>query len=169
MKKGFGIAATLALALAPFAMADFDQALDDFKRGKFVEAAAGFQEIVDQSPSYDYGYFMLGMSFLQMNKPAEAEENFRKAIELNGDRFEYHHGLANAHFQRQEYGDVVATLRTAEGLAGDAANQYALYKLRGFSYVGLEKWGDAIEDLEKARKIKSSDAVLDRLDRKRHV
>lgn len=157
------IAAAWALVLAPVAVADFDQALDDFKRGKFVEAAAGFQEIVDQSPNYDYGYFMLGMSFLQMSKPTEAEENFHKAIEINGDRFEYHHGLANAYFKRQKYGDVVATLRTVEGLAGDPTTQYALYKLRGFSYVGLEKWADSIEDLEKASKIKTSNAVLDRL------
>ena len=85
-----------AVATAPLATADFDQALDDFKRGKFVEAAAGFQEIVDQQPEYDYGWFLLGMSFLKMKKFDDAESSIQKAIDLNGERFEYHLGLANA-------------------------------------------------------------------------
>ena len=36
--------------------------------GKFIESAAGFQEIVDQQPEYDYGWFLLGMAFIKMNR-----------------------------------------------------------------------------------------------------
>lgn len=163
MKKSFWFAAALALVLAPFAQADFDQAMDDFKRGKYVEAAAGFQEIVDNAASYDFGYFMLGMSFLQMDKPDDAVENFRKAIEINGDRFDYHYNMATAFFKGRRYADAIATLRTAEGLAQDDKGKFALYSLRGQSYVGLEKWSDAIADLEKAREITSTPAVLEQL------
>lgn len=163
MKRAFLITAALTFVLAPFAMADFDQAMDDFKRGKYVEAAAGFQEIVDGAPNYDFGYFMLGMSFLQMDKPDDAVENFRKAIEINGDRFDYHYNLATAFFKSRKYADAIATLRTAEGLAQDDQGKFALYSLRGQSYVGLEKWSDAIADLEKARPIKNSQAVLEQL------
>jgi len=153
----------MAIATAPVTLADFDQALDDFKRGKYVEAAAGFQEIVDQQPEYDYGWFLLGMSFLKMDKFDDAESSIQKAIDANGERFEYHLGLANARYKAAHYARVVAALKTAESLAGDASTQYSLYRLRGLSYIALEKWADAAQDLEKARGIKKDAVVLDRL------
>jgi tetratricopeptide (TPR) repeat protein len=162
-KISLALAALLILVAVPAAAADFETAMNNFKSGKYVEAAAQFQEFVDQSPTYDFGYYMLGLSFIQMGKLDEAEANFKKALELNADKFEYHHGLATACFQRKQYDKAIASLRTAEALATDSGTKYRLYKLRGFSYAGLEKWADAIEDLENARKIKSSAAVLDRL------
>jgi tetratricopeptide (TPR) repeat protein len=155
------IAATLVAV--PALAADFETAVNNFKSGKYVEAAAMFQEFVDQSPNYDYGYYMLGLSFVQMDKYDEAEDSFRKAIELNGDKFEYHHGLATACYKRRQYDKAIAALRTAEGLATDQRTQYSLYSLRGFAYADLGKWGDAINDLENARKIKSTGPILDRL------
>jgi tetratricopeptide (TPR) repeat protein len=165
-KKGFG--AVLALAtlvtfgLTP-AMADFEQAMNYFKGGKYVEAAAEFQALVDQSPDYADGYQMLGLSFLQMKKPNEAIEAFQKAIDLNGDRFEFYHGLASAYYAEKAFGKAVGSMRTAEPLAKAEQQKYHLYSLRGLSYVGLEKWDDAIADLEKARAIRDSATISDRL------
>jgi tetratricopeptide (TPR) repeat protein len=160
---GVLLAVVAAITLAPVALADFDQALDSFKRGKYVEAAAGFQEIVDQQPDYDYGWFLLGMSFLKMNKYDDSESSIQKAIDLNGERFEYHLGLANARYKAKRYAKVVAALKTAESLAADASSQFSLYRLRGLSYIALEKWAEAAQDLDKAQKIKSDPVVLDRL------
>ena len=157
------LALAAAIAMAPVIGADFDQALDNFKRGKYVEAAADFQEIVDQQPEYDYGWFLLGMSFLKMNKFDDAESSIQKAIDLNGERFEYHHGLANARYKASNYAKTVAALKTAESIADDASTQFALYRLRGLSYIALEKWADAVQDLDKAQKIKKDPVVLDRL------
>ena len=166
-KKNTSLAALLAILaatiLAPAALADFDQALDNFKRGKYVEAAADFQEIVDQQPEYDYGWFLLGMSFLKMSKFDDAESSIQKAIDLNGERFEYHLGLANARYKASNYAKTVAALKTAESLAADASSQFSLYRLRGLSYIALEKWADAVQDLDKAQKIKKDPVVLDRL------
>ncbi len=102
------LAVVAAITLAPVALADFDQALDHFKRGKYVEAAAGFQEIVDQQPEYDYGWFLLGMSFLKMSKYDDSESSIQKAIDMNGERFEYHLGLANARYKAARYSKTVA-------------------------------------------------------------
>ncbi len=157
------LAVAVAITLAPVALADFDQALDHFKRGKYVEAAAGFQEIVDQQPEYDYGWFLLGMSFLKMKKYGDSESSIQKAIDMNGERFEYHLGLANARYKAKRYARTVAALKTAESLATDASSQFSLYRLRGLSYIALEKWADAAQDLDKARKIKKDPIVLDRL------
>jgi len=153
----------LVLALSAPAWADFEQAMSYFKAGKYVEAAAEFQALVDESPGYADGYHLLGLSFLQMNKPADAIKNFQKAIELNGDRFEFHYNLANAYMKSKDYGKAVATLKTAEGLATDNKSKLALYTLRGTAYTELEKWGDAVEDLERAKALGKSPAVLDRL------
>ena len=161
---GYAMVAMLVLLAGPASLADLDQGMNYFKSGKFMEAAAEFQALVDQSPAYDFGFYMMGLSFLQMGKTDDAETNLQKAIELNGEKFEYHHALGKAYFDRGQFPKAVATLKASEGLAGtDKSKQYHLYSLRGLSYASLEKWGDAIEDLEKARAIKTSPAILDRL------
>jgi len=156
------IIALAALSAIP-AMADFEQAMSYFKGGKYVEAAAEFQALVDNSPNWADGYQMLGASFLKMGKPADAIPNFQKAIELNGDNFAFHNGLAQAYYLTGEYGKTVATLKTAESLAADDNAKFALFNLRGMSYIGLEKWGDAVEDLEKAKAINSNTKLLEQL------
>ena len=64
----------LALAIAPAAMADQEQALTYFKGGKYLEAAGEFQAIIDEHPDYAYAYFMLGNCFLKTNKATDAEK-----------------------------------------------------------------------------------------------
>jgi len=157
------LAALLVLPTASVARADFEQAMNYYKAGKYVEAAAEFQTLVDNSPNYDYGYHMLGVSLLRMGKPAEAEKNFQKAIELNGEKFEYYHGLAKAYIDQKQYSDAVGTLKTAEPLATQAPTQVALYTLRGYAYSALEAWGEAVQDLEKARGMKKDPTVLAQL------
>ena len=153
----------LALPAASVVKADFEQAMNYFNTGKYVEAAAEFQTLVDNSPNYDSGYYMLGLSLLKMGKPAEAEQAFNKAIEINGENFGYHHGLAKAYFDQDQHSKSVATLKTAEPLATDTQTKFALYTLRGYAYAALEAWADAAEDLENARKIKKDGAVLSQL------
>lgn len=161
--KSRTLVATLAVAalviVGGVARADLDAGMAKFKAKNYAEAAAEFQAIVDQSPSYDFGYFMIGVSFLQMKKPAEAEENLRKAIELNAERFDYHYNLANAYLMQRNYAKAVAVGKTAEPLATDQTKKYQLFKQRGGAYYALEKWGDAIADLEKAEAIKKDAKV----------
>lgn len=153
----------LAIPMVSVVRADFEQAMNYFKSGKYVEAAAEFQTLVDNSPNYDSGYYMLGLSLLKMGKPAEAQQSFNKAIELNGENFGYHHGLAKAYFDQKQYSKAVATLKTSEALAGDTQTKFALYTLRGYSYAALEAWSDAIDDLEKAKDMKKDGAVMAQL------
>jgi tetratricopeptide (TPR) repeat protein len=156
------VLAISALAVSG-AWAGYEEGLQHFKAGKYMEAAAEFQALVDQSPEYDYGYYILGYSFLKLNKLGDAEQNFRKAIELNGDKFEYHHGLAQSLMGAKKYREVVRALTPAEGLAASANQKYALYSTRGFAYAQQKKWPDVIEDLEKAKAIKSSANVMTQL------
>jgi len=155
-------AALLALAFSPAVWANdsLDQGLSHFKSGKYAEAAAEFQTLVDGSPGYDYGYFMLGLSLLKMGKFSDAENNIVKAIELNGDKFEYHNGLATVYFERKSYARAIAALKTAEPLASNDQYKYVLYSMRGNCYAALEKWGDAVNDLEKAKAINATKASV---------
>jgi tetratricopeptide (TPR) repeat protein len=153
----------LALAV-PVAATDLDTGMELFKSKKYVEAAAAFQSLVDTSPNYDFGYYMMGMSFMQMGKSADAQKNLQKAIELNGEKFEYHYALGQNYLLAKDYAKVVATLKSAEGLAGEKY-QYNLHSLRGQAYVALGKWSEAVSDLEIARAAKPSSPILDQLAR----
>jgi len=153
-------AAAVLLFAGSTCLADFDKGMQDWKAGKYVEAAAEFQALVDQSPEYDFGWFMLGNSFLQLKKYQDAESNLRKAVELNPDRFDYHLGLAKALMAQRKNSEAVKVLDDAEGLAADNKFKYALYSTRGNAFAYQRKWGEAVSDLEKAKAIKPSNTVL---------
>jgi tetratricopeptide (TPR) repeat protein len=162
LRHTLAIAALLALVFAPAVWANdsLNQGLSHFKSGKYAEAAAEFQTLVDSSPSYDYGYFMLGLSLLKMGKFKEADENIVKAIGLNGDKFEYHNGLATVYFTQKNYAKAISALKTAEPLASNDQYKFALFSMRGNCYAALEKWADAVDDLEKAKAINSGQASV---------
>jgi Flp pilus assembly protein TadD len=155
-------AVVLALGFAPVASANdaLNQGMSYFKSGKYAEAAAEFQTLVDGSPNYDYGYFMLGLSLLKMGKTSQARDNISKAIELNGEKFEYHNGLASVYYTEKEYAKAVAALKTAEPLAVTDQHKFALFSMRGNCYAALDKWADAAEDLERARAINRGQASV---------
>ena len=154
---------TLALLLCASSAtrADGLRGMDYFKAGKYAEAAAEFQSLVDQSPSYDYGYYMLGNSFLRMKRLEEAQRNFEQAIALRGDRFEYHNGLASVLTALRNYRQSIAILNRAEGLVTTAGYRYVFYSHRGFAYASLDLWTDALPDLERALSIRRTKPVLD--------
>ena len=99
--RRFPAPAAVALALAAAACprtakADTDEAVAAFKAGRYLEAAAEIQAVVDRAPGYPYGYFLLGHCLLKMQRPAEAEIQFRRAVNLDQQRAEYYQGLVLA-------------------------------------------------------------------------
>jgi tetratricopeptide (TPR) repeat protein len=152
-------------ALTPSrALADVDQALHAFKAGKYAEASAMFQALVDESPGYAYGYYMLGNCLLKMHEPDEAESSFRIAVTRNRQRFEYHHGLANALMAQGLYSEAVQVLNAVEPLVAPR-HRYAYHALRGFNYAALKLWEPAARDLEIAATLRRDKTVLDQLGR----
>lgn len=175
--KGYGTMnrhrATLALLLGALlvaatpALADPQarqtQGMDYFKTGKYAQAVAEFQALVDESPAYDFGHFMLGLSLAKSGKTADAERSLLRAIELNGDKFEYHHALAKSYYDRGELAKVIQSLNNAEPLAANDQQKEALYQMRGYALAAREQWSDAIEDLERAKRYDSSARTLTQL------
>lgn len=147
-------------AAAPQGGADLQRALGYFKGGKYMEAAAEFQALVDRSPDYDYGSFMLGNCHLKMNRPAEAEAWFRRALELAPGKGEYYYGLALALRAEGRLPDTIAALDRAETRAVPPDARFLVLSLRGRSYAALRRWQESVADLERARAIRPDATVL---------
>ena len=59
-KRSLALMGLLLLFALSVVSADYEEALNYFKSGKYVEAAAEFQTLVYNSPNCDSGYWMLG-------------------------------------------------------------------------------------------------------------
>jgi tetratricopeptide (TPR) repeat protein len=119
----------------------------------YLEAVSELQAIVDRSPGYSYGFFLLGHCELKMRAPTVAEGHFRRAIELEPGRSEYYQGLALA---LRDEADWVRTIQaTTDGLkhSEDPRKRYAMLSLRGYAWGALQRWDQAAADLEVARRI----------------
>lgn len=160
-----GIASLVLVAAAAIgpAAADLQRAMDLYKGGKYLESAAEFQMLVDRTPGYDFGHFMIGHSLLRLKRPVEAERSFRRALELNPTRPDYYHGLAIALKEEFAWSQVLEVLAAGERYVQDAKARYAYDVLRGYASAALRRWADAAVSLERARQIRSDAAVLSAL------
>lgn len=157
-------AAALVLA-ATQAVADADQAQAWYRSGRYLEAAAEYQSLVEKSPGWHYGWFMLGHCLLKMDRPADAEPAFRRALAISGERAEYYYGLALALRDGGKAGPAIEVLSIAEPFARDPKARQAILRLRGMLLVSVERWSEAVLDLERARAILPEADVLDQLGR----
>jgi tetratricopeptide (TPR) repeat protein len=142
------------------ARADSEEAIADYKAGRYLEAAAEIQAVVDRSPGYAYGYFLLGHCLLKMGRTKDAELRFRRAVMLEPERAEYYHGFVLA---LAASGNWPLAIRVAsEGLAHarDARTRYALLALRGYAWTAVRRWDVAIGDLDAASRLRAEPWVL---------
>ncbi len=146
MKSSIIALAALLMAFPP-ASAGYEEAMAQYLAGKYTEAGEAFREMVDQSPSYDFGHYMLGLCLAQQNRTEEAIDRLGIALQLNGDRFEYHHALAQAHLQADQPAEALEALERAKHLVGEA-NLYHFHSGRGLAYASLKEWEAAALELE---------------------
>ncbi|HEX6849773.1 MAG TPA: tetratricopeptide repeat protein [Candidatus Polarisedimenticolaceae bacterium] len=163
MRRLLAVAALVLVASR--AAADADQAQAWFKAGRYLEAAAEYQSLVERSPGWHYGWFMLGHCLLKMDRPADAEPAFRRALAISGEKAEYYYGLAAALRDGGRPGPAIEVLSIAEPFAREAKARYAIFYLRGTLLAAVERWSEAVIDLERARALHPDPAVLDQLGR----
>jgi superkiller protein 3 len=118
--------------------------------GNLKEARSAFQSVIDAAPNYDFGWYALGQIATREGKVDEAITSFKKATELNADKFEYHYGLAAAYRTKEDYTKAIATMNNAEDLAKDKQSTYYLHLERGLSYLSIRQYDRAATDLQKA-------------------
>jgi predicted Zn-dependent protease len=147
------VAALLASTARPV-RADVPKALGDFKAGRYMEAVAELQAIVDRSPGNAYAYFLLGHCLLKMQHPGDAEAQFRRAVEID-PKPEYFQGLALALKTSADWQHAIQTASDGLGRAADPPTRFSLLVVRGFAYGAVNRWPEAIRDFDTARKIRS--------------
>ncbi len=157
-------AAACALLLAGgawnSARADVDDAVADFKAGHYLEAASELQAVLDRSPGYAYGHFLLGHCSLKIHRVADAQREFRSAVTIDPTRADYFEGFARS---LSASGNWPFTIRAAsEGLrlAPEPRLRFSLLALRGYAWASLRRWNEAVADLEAARQIRSEPWLL---------
>ena len=159
------VRATTALALSAYvslrpAQADGVEALADFKAGRYLEASAEIQAVVDRTPAYDYGYFLLGHCMLRMRRPADAQFQFRRALILNPTRAEYYQGFALALNASGNWPLMIHAATDGIARATDLRTRTALLALRAYAWSSLRRWKAAVRDLEEVQRTQAEPWVL---------
>ncbi|HSR66882.1 MAG TPA: tetratricopeptide repeat protein [Acidobacteriota bacterium] len=144
---------SLLCATAALAQGDFQKGLSYYKQGKYREAIAEFEPIVEANPEYEDGYRILGHSYLQTRQFEKSIQAFRKAMELKEDNLGTYLGLANAYYNAGRYSDAIAVLLRGERYAANSRQRLPIYRLRGSSYFNEGQYSEAIDELEKAQGI----------------
>jgi len=142
------------------ARADADEALADFKAGRYLEASAEIQAVVDRTPAYDYGYFLLGHCMLKMRRAADAQLQFRRALILNPTRAEYYQGFALALNASGNWPLMIHATTDGIARATDPRTRAALLALRAYAWSALRRWKSAVRDLEEVQRTQAEPWVL---------
>jgi len=159
VRAGWALMLTAAVFARP-SRADTDDAVAAFKAGRYLEAAAEIQSVVDRTPGYSYGYFLLGHCLLKMQRTTEAELQFRRALSLDPQRAEYYQGLVLALNASGKWPVTIGVATQGLAHAQDGRMRQALLALRGYAWGGLRRWDLASQDLEEARRIHSEPWLL---------
>ncbi len=132
------------------------QALVD--QEKYEEAAAIYQQLIDQDKTNDRYYFLLGEVYYEGKRFTDAEAAFRKAIELNENNVDAYNNLGYMFAENNMHLDEAQKLiEKALELRPNAG-----YIIDSLGWVYFQK-GDvekALELLEKAMSLSKDDPVM---------
>lgn len=151
--------AVLVLGTAGAAHAGWQEGVDAFKAGNYSVAAKEFQGVVEATPDYANGYFMLGQSLAKLNRHQDAVNAFRKAYDLNPNSVEFQFALANAFLAAKRYGDAAQLYERINPSGLPAAHQAAYHKNRAVALDKSGRGGDAVGALRDIARSSPNDAA----------
>jgi len=160
MKRSLVFSAVVFLftVLQLSAQGDFQKGVSYYKQGQYQKAIGEFEQIVKENPDYEAGYRVLGDSYLKVKNFQKAAQAFDRALELKPNNFVSYYGAAVAEFNLTQYRKCAATLLRGEKHAKTPREQYQVYQLRGSAYYSMERFDQAVADLEKAISIQRGGA-----------
>lgn len=117
-----------------------------------------FEAAVAAAPGYYEAYYQAGMARLTLAEPEDAEANFRKSIELSGDKYgDADVGLGTLLLDRKDFTQGEKTIRRGIELnPDDWLGQYQL----GRALLIENKLPDALKSAEQARSLAPSAAIV---------
>ncbi len=129
MRRALTAAALVWLmAFAGVAGAEWNKGTAAYKKGDFATAEKEFKEVVKTNPDHYAGYYMLGVSQLQLGKTSQAAANLRKAVELKPDYVPARLSLGQALVQAKQYREAYSVLSKVS-LAKVPASRRSSYAL----------------------------------------
>jgi tetratricopeptide (TPR) repeat protein len=143
------------------AQALVDQGKDLYKNDQVQQAAQAFQDALRLSPDLAEAHLRLGMAYAALDKKTEADESYKKAVELYKKRVQADpkdaksfFNLGEAHSLLHQDEEATRALRQATRLKPD--DEEAFYQL-GMSETRLAHYPEAISAFQKALELDPND------------
>ncbi|MFN0195657.1 MAG: tetratricopeptide repeat protein [Planctomycetaceae bacterium] len=133
----------------------FDQAVEAHRRGQWQQADGLYRTALVADPTYHPAWHLLGVASFQSQKPRQAVDYIRHAIDLCDTDATYHHHLAAAYVALEDWPEAAASLQAVNRLTPD--RHEICYQL-GQVYGRLRNWSAASAILTHAVKLNPSHA-----------
>lgn len=132
------------------AQKQYETALESFERKDKAAGIAALERAIAVYPDYFLALDRLGNEYLAQNKFVEAENVFRKALEINSKSFSSAYGLGAAQYSLRKRTDAVEALENALILNPSSINSYYLL---GKIQRDLKEYEKAENNLKKAKEL----------------
>ncbi len=152
------ITAAVLFAAAGLAEAGWDEGVAAFRAGKLDTAAQEFQAVVEKTPDFAGGHFMLGQVLLKQNKNPQALEHLRKAFELDASQVSYQMALGQAYLANRRFKDAQQILGRIEVGSLEKQQQVAYYEMLGAAAAGSGDSETALRTFKQQTQANPSDA-----------
>ncbi|MGB7296938.1 MAG: tetratricopeptide repeat protein [Candidatus Aminicenantales bacterium] len=102
----------------------FLQGVELYKEGKFDQAIAAFEAVLQDKADFPEGYYNLGMAYLHSGESDKALAAMKKAVELKPDFLEAYFGLGQIYVGEGNYQEAIEIFNKAITVAPEAAEPY---------------------------------------------
>ena len=125
-------------------------------QGKYDEAIAEFQKVLQTDPNLASVHYNLGVAYERKNQAADAQAQYNEAIRLKPDFGEAYLSLGNSYLAEKKSDKAMEAFSKATELIPD--NYDAFYNL-GASCANLMKYPEAEAAFRKATQIKPNEPI----------
>lgn len=106
------------------AQLEFDQAVADMRAKRWSQAVASLTQLVDEYPELSGPWLNLGISYVAIEQPAQADAAFQQAIEVNPKNLNAYNRLAALKRRAGDFSTAEALYLKALSIWPDHANSH---------------------------------------------
>jgi len=126
-----------------------------FNEGKYHEAIAIFQLIIEDVPDYHEAYYSMALCYIKINELDKAIPYLEKVMELKPDFAPNYLALGQIYSEKGKADEAIKYYSKAAELQPD--NPQIYFKM-GIAYSDMQKFDKAVEVLEKSINLDASNA-----------
>ena len=125
-----------------------NRAISLIEKGRFDEAIAQLQKIIEKNPNYAPAYANLGTVYIGKRNLDKGIEAYKKAVEINPNDKSTHSNLGNAYTDLKKYDEAIAEHKKVIELAPNDAKAYTnlgtAFSQKGNIEEGINQFKKAI-------------------------